>query len=79
MSEHHLFFICPVCFRACQDAQECHEHRMMCCDPGAPGDERRKPVVDAAGRVQTRAPRWYLEALGWISFDDSPDAALPKA
>jgi hypothetical protein len=66
MGTVHVFFICPTCFNACEDAQECHEHQMMGCDPGEPGHERRKPVMDDVGRVQTRAPRWFLESVGWI-------------
>jgi hypothetical protein len=36
------------------------------CDPGEPGDERRKPVTDPDGVLLTQAPRWYLEATGGI-------------
>ena len=72
MSTVHLFYICPVCFNACEDRASCHEHEMMCCDPGVLDDERRKPVMDASGRVHTRAPLWYLEAVGWIPAKDDP-------
>ena len=72
MSADFLFYICPVCFKVCEDEQECHEHQMICCDPGTPGNERRRPMMDASGRVQTRAPRWFLEAVGWISDKNAP-------
>ncbi len=75
MSTVYAFYICPTCFNACETAEECHEHQMMGCDPGEPGQERRKPVMDATGRVQTRAPRWYLEAVGWIRTDSAPGTA----
>lgn len=75
MSTGHLFYICPVCFNACKDPEECHEHQMMCCDPGMPDDERRKPMMDASGRVQTRAPLWYLRAVGWIPAGRSPETS----
>lgn len=57
-------YICPVCFRVCETQEECHEHKMIACDPGNPGDERRKPVVDRFGKLVSRAPRWFLEAQG---------------
>jgi hypothetical protein len=75
MSAVNVFYICPTCFNACETAEECHEHQMMGCDPGELGHERRKPVMDAAGRVYTRAPRWYLEAVGWIQADYASGAA----
>jgi hypothetical protein len=75
MSAVYVFYICPTCFNACETAEECHEHQMMGCDPGELGHERRKPVMDAAGRVYTRAPRWYLEAVGWIQADYASGAA----
>jgi hypothetical protein len=71
MSTVHLFYICPVCFNACEDLEECHEHLMIRCEPGASNHERRKPVMDATGRIQTRAPRWFLEAVGWIPPEPS--------
>ncbi|MGW8225367.1 MAG: hypothetical protein ACWGOY_06530 [Anaerolineales bacterium] len=36
---------------------------MVICETGSPGDEKRKPVTDAFGRLASRAPRWYLDAL----------------
>ncbi|HUV92339.1 MAG TPA: hypothetical protein VMV80_04565 [Anaerolineales bacterium] len=60
------FYICPVCFRVCETESECHQHKMILCHTGEPGDERRKPVTDHLGNPVSRAPRWYLEALGWI-------------
>lgn len=71
MGAGYLFYICPFCFRVCDSCEECHEHQMICCDPGAIDAERRKPVMDASGHIQTRAPRWYLEAVGWIPTDRS--------
>lgn len=62
-------YICPVCFTICESEQECHAHRMLACEPGEPGDERRKPVRDAFGQYVSRAPRWYLEAVGRAAQD----------
>jgi hypothetical protein len=39
---------------------------MVECDAGEPGGERSKPVHDRYGNLVSRAPRWYLEAVGWI-------------
>ncbi len=75
MSTVYLFYICPTCFNACEDLKECHEHQMMGCDPGELGHERRKPMMDATGRIRTRAPRWYLEAAGWIQASHAPGTA----
>jgi hypothetical protein len=39
---------------------------MIKCKTGELGDERRKPVYDSYGHIVSRAPRWYMEAVGWI-------------
>lgn len=66
MSAVYTFYICPVCFNAGEDLEECHQHLMIRCEPGTPDLERRKPLMDATGRILTHAPRWFLEAVGWI-------------
>lgn len=63
MEEQEIFYICPICFRVCETEAECHEHVMVLCETGHPGDERRKPVEDRFGNLVSRAPRWYLEAV----------------
>lgn len=30
------------------------------CSPGEPDDTSRRPLIDTSGRVQTRAPLWWL-------------------
>ena len=75
MGTAYLFYICPVCFNACEDLEECHQHLMIRCEPGAPDHERRRPVMDATGRIQTRAPRWFLEAVGWVPPERKSDGA----
>ncbi|MGD2156311.1 MAG: hypothetical protein PVG32_05520 [Anaerolineales bacterium] len=42
---------------------------MIECDAGEFDDERRKPPIDKRGYLVTRAPRWYLEAVGWVRPD----------
>jgi hypothetical protein len=71
-----VFFICPICFLVFETEQERLEHRLatghpvFACKPGKQGDERRKPVNNSYGQYVSRAPRWYLEALGWLVVDD---------
>jgi hypothetical protein len=69
MNDNQSIFICPVCFQACDTKIECHQHMMIECNTGKPGDERRKPVEDLYGHFVSRAPLCYLEALGWIKTD----------
>jgi hypothetical protein len=64
MDTDRTFYLCPICFEAFECAGEHHGHRLLRCDPGAPGDERRKPTINGAGRITYRAPRWFLEAVG---------------
>jgi hypothetical protein len=65
-NEVNLFYICPVCFQVCESETECHAHKMIACDPGPEGDERRKPVENQFGELASRAPRWFIEAAGWF-------------
>ena len=67
MENEKILYICPVCFQTCESETECHAHKMIECNLGHFGDERRKPVIDNFGNMVSRAPRWYLEAVGWIS------------
>lgn len=69
MEGREKFYICPVCFRTCDTEIECHDHRMVECEAGIPGDERRRPVADRFGNYVSRAPRWYMEAVGWIHVE----------
>jgi hypothetical protein len=75
-SDPIAFFICPICFLVFETEQECNQHRlstghpMFACKPGKKGDDRRKPVNNRFGQYVSRAPRWFLEALGWIVEDD---------
>jgi hypothetical protein len=70
-----VFYICPICFQICESAQQCHNHRMVACSSGEPGDERRKPVLDQFGNYASRAPLWYVEAVGW--YLPSPSGGVP--
>jgi hypothetical protein len=68
----YTLYICPECFEAFGSVPANHPHnlaRVIICDPGEPGDERRKPVLDLDGDLRTHAPRWFLEATG-LSLKD---------
>jgi hypothetical protein len=57
-----VLYVCPGCFSAdiapgaCPD---CGRERVVC-DPGDPDNPCRKPPMDADGRLQSRAPLWWL-------------------
>jgi hypothetical protein len=63
MNSKQVFYICPSCFYACEKPDDSHRHAMLRVNPGAPGDERRKPVMDKNGQILTPAPRWFQEAV----------------
>jgi hypothetical protein len=39
---------------------------MVSCCAGEPGSYLRKPMTDENGQMVSRAPVWYMEAMGWI-------------
>ncbi len=71
MNAERLFYLCPTCFEASEIDSECHRHRMIACDAGDWDDERRKPIIDDDGHLRSRAPRWFLEAVGRVQNLDS--------
>ncbi len=66
MVSESMKYICPTCFEVSKTQDEHHEHLMVVCDAGELGDEVRKPVTDGKGRLLTRAPRWFYEAVGLL-------------
>jgi hypothetical protein len=63
MSVSTIFYLCPNCFYASNAPDDSHEHPLLRVDPGMPGDERRKPVMDQSGHILSPAPRWFHEAM----------------
>jgi hypothetical protein len=63
MNDSSAFYLCPTCFYASDVSDESHEHPLLRVDPGLPSDERRKPVTDRYGQIQSPAPRWFYEAV----------------
>ncbi len=59
------FYICPTCFATNETSLECHGHPMIHCGLLQPGDKRLKPLINKEGELKSRAPRWFLESLGY--------------
>lgn len=55
-------YLCPRCFDSQASAGVCPRCGLerLGCRPGDPDDPCRRPLVDAAGQVRTRAPLWWL-------------------
>jgi len=55
-------FLCPRCFDSQASAGVCSRCGVerLSCRPGDPDDPCRRPLVDSAGQVRTRAPLWWL-------------------
>ncbi len=55
-------YLCPRCLTADERPGLCPRCKVerLGCDAGAPLDECRRPLMDEAGRIRTRAPLWWL-------------------
>jgi len=63
MAEREVrFSLCPRCLLPGEEPGACPQcgTQRLTCRPGDPDDPCRRPLIDAAGRVQTRAPLWWL-------------------
>ena len=63
MNTSLIFYLCPTCFYGSEISDLSHEHALLRIDPGLPGDERRKPIIDRHGHILSPAPRWFHEAI----------------
>lgn len=63
MNRDNVFYLCAVCFMVSESRDECHGHWMVRCDALDLADERRRPEISPRGRIKSRAPRWFLDAL----------------
>ena len=63
-TELTYLYVCVRCFSAAERASECPRCRQprQAFSVGAPDDPSRQPPLDAAGQVQCRAPRWWVES-----------------
>lgn len=57
-----MVFLCPRCLDAQPVGGTCPRCGVdrIGCYPGHPDDPCRRPLVDSAGRILTRAPLWWL-------------------
>jgi hypothetical protein len=55
-------FLCPRCLDSQASAGVCPRCGLerVGCRPGEPDDPCRRPLIDAAGHIRTRAPLWWL-------------------
>lgn len=60
MTSSDPFYLCPTCFAASTRDQHLHEHRMITVSLRGMEVDQRRPLVDASGRLLTRAPRWFV-------------------
>ena len=74
MAGNGEFYLCPICFAVYESEIACkaHNHQMIWCDPIRLTDEQRKPLMDVDGRLASRAPRWFLEAVSALPAGYSP-------
>ncbi len=62
MMETMRVYVCRRCLTPAADAGECAYcgGEKVGCRTGDPDDPCRRPLMDSEGRIQTRAPRWWL-------------------
>lgn len=55
-------YLCAHCLLAGDEPGPCPRcgRERLTCRPGDPDDPCRKPLIDATGRVRSRAPLWWL-------------------
>ncbi len=60
--ESSTFYLCPRCLESALQAGTCPRCgvQRVRCRPGEPDDPCRRPLMDAQGKILTRAPLWWL-------------------
>ncbi len=60
--EGSTLYVCPRCLESRTVAGACPRCgvQRVRCHPGDPDDPCRRPLMDAQGKVLTRAPLWWL-------------------
>jgi len=72
------FYMCPRCMEPSLEASPCPKcgGERVTCRPGDPDDPCRRPFTTETGQTRSRAPVWWLEALG--TLDPETIAKLRK-
>lgn len=65
------FYMCPRCMEPALEASRCPRcggKRVACC-PGESDDLCRKPYMAPTGEIRSRAPVWWLVAIGGLDVE----------
>jgi hypothetical protein len=70
-------YLCPRCLEAQSAPGVCPNDgtKLLTCRPGQVDDPCRRPLMDAEGKIRTRAPLWWLRntVKNLVRhFEDSP-------
>ena len=66
-----VFYMCPKCLEPAIQAEPCPNcgGKRVPCRPGKADDPCRKPFRSPSGAILTRAPEWWLRAIGNVKPD----------
>jgi hypothetical protein len=61
-----IFYLCPRCMEPADEPLPCPRcgGQRVTCRPGTANDPVRKPLTTATGELRSRAPVWWLQAVG---------------
>ena len=64
-----IFYLCPRCMEPADEPLPCPRcgRARVTCRPGAASDPIRKPLMAATGELRSRAPVWWLQAVGALA------------
>ena len=65
------FYMCPKCMEPALSPTPCPKcggERVTCC-PGELNDPCRKPLMAPTGEIRSRAPLWWLHAIGGLDAE----------
>lgn len=65
-TEVKIFYMCPKCMEPAEEPTPCPNcgGERIPCRPGDPDDPCRKPMMSSSGEIRSRAPVWWLRAIG---------------
>ncbi len=65
------FYMCPKCMEPAKKATPCPScgGQRLPCRPGEPDDPCRKPYMAPTGEIISRAPVWWLRAIGALDTE----------